>query len=88
MLNDMLKLFAHSSSQHRRAVNPQTFQVLRIDRNGIIDDVILRLLLTKKVHDHTTWEKVKKKVDIGIATLDLIGLYPTNHIIAQSTIRQ
>ena len=47
-----------------RAVNPQTREILRIDRDGMIDDVtsgdavsvdvILRLLRKKKVHCHTT----------------------------------
>ena len=51
----------------------------------------MRLLRKKKVHNHTISAKVKKareKVVIGIETFDLIGLFRTNHIIAQITIRQ
>ena len=84
-----------------RAVNSQTRQILKSDRDGMIDGVITLvtflmtsycLLHKKKVHHHTSQAKVKKCVNdvIGIATFDLIGLCQTNHmsIIAQITISQ
>ena len=62
-----------------RAVNHPCLQILRIDGEGMIDDVII----------HGTWghlwKKTCKKDVVGIVTFDLIGLLPTNHIIAYIT---
>ena len=62
-----------------RAVNSPHLQILRIDREGIIDDVIM----------HETWQhlckKAYKKMLLELYHLYLIGLLPTNHIIAYIT---
>ena len=70
----ILRLFY---SSYTRAVNPPRLQILRIDGEGMIDDVIMAMtsFVTKKKHEK----------DIGIVTFDLIGLLPSNHIIAYIT---
>ena len=64
----------------QRAINPPHHQILRIDREVMIDDIIM----------HETWchlcTKTQEKDVVGIVTFDLIGLLPTNHIIAHITI--
>ena len=77
-----------------RAVNPPLLEILRIDREGMIDDVITfntwrhlrkkdtRWLRSSRICDDA---KCAKKDVVGIVTFDLIGLLPTNHIIAYIT---
>ena len=67
---------------HRcRAVNPPLLQILRIDGQWVIDDVIMQ----------GTWcpflqkKKTREKDVVLIVTFYLIGLLPTNHIIAYIT---
>ena len=60
-----------------RAVNPPRLQILRIDGEGMINDVIT----------HTARDVfVRREIDVvGIGTFDLISVLPTNHIIAYIT---
>ena len=68
-----------SAFTNGRAVNPPHLQILRIDREGMIDDVIAW-------HMTSFVQKKKREKDVvGIITFDLIGLLPTNHIIAYIT---
>ena len=60
---------------NNRDVNPPRPHILRIDGKGMINDVICE----KKKKKNT------KKDVVGIVTFDLIGLLPTNHIIAYIT---
>ena len=62
-----------------RAVIPPRLQLLRIDGEGMINDVIMTT-----AHDIICEKKMCEK-DVGIVTFDLIGLLPTNHIIAYIT---
>ena len=74
--------------------------MLRIDRDGMIDDVITLVTSflvmsffaqTESTLSHNLLGKSKRmheKDVIGFATFYLIGLFPTNHIIAQITICQ
>ena len=56
---------------------PPRLQILRIDGEGMINDVI-----THAERDVF----VRREIDVvGIATFDLIGLLPTNHITAYIT---
>ena len=64
-----------------RAVIPPRLQILRIDGEGMINDVIMTT-----AHDVVCEKKMREKDDVGIVTFDLIGLLPTNHIIAYITI--
>ena len=57
---------------------PTHLQILRIDREGMIDDVIAW-------HMTSFVQKKREKDVVGIITFDLIGLLPTNHIIAYIT---
>ena len=74
------------SLQWQGCQKPPRLQILKIDGEGMIDDVIMR----------GTWRHVCKKCSliliitnlemrgkdvVGIVTFDLIGLLPTNHII-------
>ena len=65
--------------------------MLRIDREGMIDDVIThsawrqlgktRDLGTRLIVTHSQLHKACENGDVGIVTFDLISLFPTNHII-------
>ena len=57
---------------------PPHLQILRIDREGMIDDVIAW-------HMTSFVQKKHEKDVVGIITFDLIGLLPTNHITAYIT---
>ena len=59
-----------------RAVIPPRLQILRIDGEGMINDVIMTT-----AHDVICEKKLREKNVVGIVTFDLIGLLPTNHII-------
>ena len=62
-----------------RAVNPQHLQILRIDKEGMIDDIITHsndIICTI----NTCWLWLHEK-DVTIVKYDQIGLLPTNHII-------
>ena len=63
-----LKCPRHSKT---RAVNPLRLQILRIDGEGMINDVIMHT-----AHDVIGEKKTCKKDVVGIVTLDLIGLLP------------
>ena len=67
-----------SAFTNGRAVNPPHLQILRIDREGMIDDVIAW-------HMTSFVQKKHEKEVFGIITFDLIGLLPTNHITAYIT---
>ena len=56
---------------------PPRLQILRIDGEGMIDDVIMQGTLR-----HLWKKKTREKDVVGIVTFDRIGLLPTNHIIA------
>ena len=72
---EAIKRYAGIRFKQSRAVNPQRLQILRIDREGMNrHDVIC----AKK--------KTCEKDVVGIVTFDLIGLLPTNHIIAHITV--
>ena len=60
---------------YTRAVNPPHLQILRIDGKEMINDVIMTTahdIIVKKTAQKRCW----------IVIFDLIGLLPTNHIIA------
>ena len=63
-----------------RAVNPLRLQELRIDGEGMINDVIMQT-----THDVIYKKKRQEKDVVGIVTFDLISLLSTNHIIAYIT---
>ena len=54
-------------------------QILRIDGDGMIDDVIMH------AGDVICEKKTREKLVVGIVTFDLIGLLPTNHNVAYIT---
>ena len=62
-----------------KAVNPPRLQILRIDGKGMINNVIMTM-----AHDVICGKKHEKDV-VGIVLFDLIGLLPTNQIIAYIT---
>ena len=73
-----------------RAVNPPHLQILRIDREGMKDDVIMHCWwhhLWKKypIITNLWWHKMREKGVVGLVTFDLIGLLRTNHIISEIT---
>ena len=72
-----------------RAVSLPGFQILRIDWEGMKDDVIMHgswCLLCKKylltpITTNLWWQKMPEKDVVGNVTSDLIALLPTTHII-------
>ena len=62
------------------AVIPPRLKILRIDGEGMINDVIMTT-----AHDVICEKKMREKDVVGIVTFDLIGLFPNNHIIAYIT---
>ena len=64
-----------------KAVNPPRLQILRIDGKGMMNNVMMTM-----AHDVICGKKKKHEKDVvGIVLFDLIGLLPTNQIIAYIT---
>ena len=76
-VDSAIHLLNNRDQVYTRAVNPSCLQILRFDGRGMINDVIMAM-----AHDIICEKKLHKKDFVGIVTFDLIGLLPTNHIIA------
>ena len=80
-------------SQVSRAVNLPCVQILRIDRKGVIDDVIMydtwhhscKNYLLIPVVTNLQWPQNARKRCCWLCNFDLIGLLPSNHIVAYIT---
>ena len=68
-----------------RAVNPPGLQIVRIDRTGMMNDIIIQLkahnVICAKIPFDSHRHKTCEKDVVGIVTFDLNGLLPSNHII-------
>ena len=69
-----------------RAVNTQRLQIVRTDRAGMMNDVIIQLKAyimssVQKIPFDSDRHKTCEKDVVGIVSFDLIGFLPSNHII-------
>lgn len=69
-----------------RAVNTQRLQIVRTDRAGMMNDVIIQLKayimsFVQKIPFDSDRHKTCEKDVVGIVSFDLIGFLPSNHII-------
>ena len=69
-----------------RAVNTPRLQIVRTDRAGMMNDVIIQLKayimsFVQKIPFDSDRRKTCEKDVVGIVTFDLIGLLASNHII-------
>ena len=77
----------NKTTRYRAVKTSHVFKYLRIDREGIIDDVIthgtsiVQIILVASDRHEFAMTKTSGKDVVGTATFDVIGLLSTNRII-------